>query len=348
MPRTPNHTPPPDLATLATPPSWHNRAGRVDRSCCFTLTAAELWRRIPDDGWRATAPPAHGGGQATPSPRGVVKRPDRVGTLALTAEQLWLIHRNQQPAPLRGDFRTPKSNAFKPGEEATRWWNAARAQGTAGPGPGVPGPPGGPAACDAAAKKTPNANPLAGRPATPTPLDPPAVNPTRGAGFSMGLKMLGLPADWSTTLTVERYAQHAKLKQHFLICPVCAAAAAHVGETQADSRRPTDAGRHAPGRTQPSGARRSPANQTPPSQRPSGGLPPGRVTKLYLPLCTPREWEDARLAHLWVLSHTDPNRPYTRPVLGLLERYAELFPGRKLRCRQCLGLRYGEVKRPTA
>ncbi len=340
MPRTPYHPPPPDLATLGSPPSWHNRAGRVDRSCCFTLTAAELWRRIPDDVWRYTTPPAHGRGRATPSSRSVAKRPDRVGTLVLTAEQLWLIHRNQQPAPLRGDFRTPKSNAFKPGEEATRWWNAARAQGTAGPRPGVSGPPGGPAACDAAAKKTRKANPHAGRPATPTPLDPPAVNPNRGAGFSMGLKMLGLPADWSTTLTVERYVQHAKLSQHFLVCPVCAAAAAQAGAS------PSAAASYAAGsRSRQGPAGHGPAaNRTPPSQRPSGGLPPGRVTKLYLPLCTPREWEDAQLVHLWIGSHLAPNRPYTRPVLELLERYAELFPGRRLRCRQCLGLRYGEVK----
>ena len=39
-----------------------------------------------------------------------------------------------------------------------------------------------------------------------------------------------------------------------------------------------------------------------------------------------------------------PNRPLSPDEAKLIERYAELFPDRQLRCRQCLGLRYGEVK----
>jgi len=241
----------PTLSTLDQPATWHNRAGRVDRSCCFVLTAASLWRQLPDECWRhtqhvdAVSAKRLISGQST----GHRRFPDRVGSITLSARDLWHYHRFEKPSPLRGDFRTTKANAFKPAADATRWWKE-----------------------------------------------------------------------------------------------VSEAAASHAGKTQADSRRATDAGRHASGRAQPSGARRSPANQTPPSQRPSGGLPTGRVTKLFLPLCTPREWEDAQLAHLWLATHTNPNRPHTPDTLRLINRYAELFPGRQLRCRQCLGLRYGEVK----
>ncbi len=152
------------------------------------------------------------------------------------------------------------------------------------------------------------------------PRHPSGVNPNRGVGFSMRRKILGLPAEWETTLTIERIRQHARLSQHFLVCPVCGS----------------------PDPTQAAGpAERSPAAQP---QRLPRKLPGGRVTKLYLPLCTEQEWEDAQRAHLWLRTYSHPNRPLSPEAAALIERYAELFPGRQLRCRQCLGLRYGEVK----
>jgi len=141
----------------------------------------------------------------------------------------------------------------------------------------------------------------------------------------MHLKMLGLPADWSASLTLERYIQHAKLKQHFLVCPVCGPPA---GVSTASSIAAASHAAEPPGNQDTPG--RGPAaigaamNTSTACKKPlPSKLPGGRVTKLFLPLCTPREWEDAQ---------------------RLLKRYAELFPGRTLRCRQCLGLRYGELK----
>ena len=49
------------------------------------------------------------------------------------------------------------------------------------------------------------------------------------------------------------------------------------------------------------------------------------MTKLYLPLCTEREREDARLAELWLNTHTNPNRPLPPEAIQLIERYGELF-----------------------
>lgn len=284
----------PRLTSLDQRASWCNRAGRVDRSACFTLTAAKLWRLIPEDGWSRRFGTTHTTRHAdaepkakrlvssdrhdTPSPR----RPDRIGLITLAAEDLWFRHRFEKPNPLRGDYRTTKSSALKAGADATRWWREV-------------------------------SNTPAGR-MKPGQLDPPAINPNRGAGFSRGLKMLGLSAEWSTTLTIERYAQHDKLKQHFLVCPVCG-----------------------PGMGGPDDGRDG-------HRTDKKKLPGGRVTKLFLPLCTRREWEDAQRAWLWLQTHTKPNRPLPAEQVQLIERYGELFPGRQLRCRVCLGLRYGEVK----
>ena len=252
-PPIPEPPSPPDLPTLDVKATWHNRAGRVDRSCCFVLTAASLWRQLPDECWRhtqhvdAVSAKRLISGQST-GPR---RFPDRVGSLALSARDLWHYHRFEKPSPLRGDFRTTKANAFKPAADATRWWKEVSAH----------------------------------------------------------------EADASR--------------------PSSSAAASHAGEPPANQATPGrgPAAIHTRGDT--SAARQK--------KRPSK-LPPGRVTKLFLPLCTPREWEDAQLAHLWLATHTNPNRPHTPGTLRLINRYAELFPGRQLRCRQCLGLRYGEVK----
>jgi len=246
----PPPTPPiPVLPSLDTPPSWHNRAGRVDRSCCFVLAAAPLWRQIPADAWHDKKPPA---APWTPAPHADTervrersvwyttpdtpasnfrgRRPDRVGSIALTAEDLWHLHRFETPAPLRGDFRTTKSNAFKPAADATRWWDEVSAHEADAPA------------------SSPSA-------AASHAAEPPGNQDTPGRG------------------------------------PAAIGAAMN---TSTACKKPL------------------------PSK-----LPGGRVTKLFLPLCTPREWEDAQ---------------------RLLKRYAELFPGRTLRCRQCLGLRYGELK----
>ena len=83
--------PPPTLKTLRSKPSWHNRNGRIDRSACFVLTAARLWRRVHEDDWRyrVKQPPANRGasaGQARRLTKGLV---DRDAELTLTARDLW-------------------------------------------------------------------------------------------------------------------------------------------------------------------------------------------------------------------------------------------------------------------
>ena len=150
----------------------------------------------------------------------------------------------------------------------------------------------------------------------------------------MGLKMLGLNCLWQTTLRTERIIQHAQLKQHFLVCPVCGPQKSHDREKEiaATLRVAGPAGR-------------SPAaigGQSPRAKQ--KGLSHGRVTKLLLPLCTPQEYDDAQLAQLWLQTHTNPNRPLTPEAAQLIERYGEFFAPRQLRCRHCLALRYGEIK----
>ncbi len=301
---------PPKLQTLHTKPSWHNRAGRVDRSACFVLTASQLWRRVPDDQWtyrlgkplrNASAdhsqPPVHnraGKPQRCVRP-GVARRLpkslcDRYADHPLYARDRWLLHKWQQPDPLQGDFRTTKTNALKSRQRA----QPMRQDAVLGTGP---------------------------------------INPNRGVGFAMGLKRLGPDCLWNTTLRIERIVQHANLKQHFLICPVCRSVAA--GSQPGGQTTPIHPSGHGPTATK--------------SSLPK--LPGGRVTKLYLPLCTEQEYDDAQLAHLWLQTHTHPNRPLSPTALQLINRYSEFFdppdaPGRQLRCRHCLGLRYGEVK-PT-
>ncbi|MFN3169025.1 MAG: hypothetical protein ACE37H_18415 [Phycisphaeraceae bacterium] len=268
---------PPRLMTFDDAPSWHNRAGRVDRSACFTLGVSKLWRKVPDEHWRD---------QRT-YVRLRQRRPERVGTLNLCAHDLWVLHQFEWPRPLEGDRRTTKSNAMGLRVLRGRVW--------------------------------PNAHP-------PPPPNPRPAHPNRGVGFSMGLKMLGLPAEWETTLTIERYRQHARLSQHFWVCPVCG---------------PRDA---AEGAACDGASVCASSVRRPPAIGKAKSLPTGRVTKLYLPLCTRREWGDAQVAWLWLKTHCRPNAPLSPTAAGLIARYGELFSGRRLRCRACLGLRYGEVK----
>ena len=152
------------------------------------------------------------------------------------------------------------------------------------------------------------------------------ANPNKGAAAT---KLLGLPLDgnfnsanpapgtldptspsaqgWSQLVRIERHRLHASLAQHFLICPACGK----------------------------------------------------KYLKLFLPLCTRDEIRDADLAHTFLRSHfpqlftdslSSPSvprslSPLVPSVQSLLSRYSLLFPPRRLLCRHCLGLRYGEVKK---
>lgn len=288
----------PHLKTLPTRPSWHNRAGRVDRSACFSLTAAKLWRLIDEASWSYT----FAARQYTRHAKG---RCDRHAEITLTARDLWLLHKRETPQRIDGDRRTTKSNAMRGGGRGT---GAGVQQGIRAQTP------------------TPNAAPC-----TPHP----AINPNRGAGFAMGLKRLGLDCMWDTTLMIQRIVQHDKLKQHFIVCPACRPRNDGSGGMDIPVCRSAQPNRNAPRGTSP------PANKL------RSKLPPGLATKLYLPLCTEQEYEDAQRARLWLTTHTDPNRPLSPGAAQLIKRYGELFQdpaSRQLRCRHCLGLRYGQAK----
>jgi len=73
----------------------------------------------------------------------------------------------------------------------------------------------------------------------------------------------------------------------------------------------------------------------------------GRSLKLFLPMCSEEELRDALTARLWLDSNKQriARSATLRPQASrLLARYGVLFPPRQLRCRKCLGMRYGEVK----
>lgn len=75
--------------------------------------------------------------------------------------------------------------------------------------------------------------------------------------------------------------------------------------------------------------------------------------KLFLIVCSEAEAHDAEMAEGWV-KLLDARAAAARQSLSatlmqhrakLIERYGLLFYGRRLLCRTCLGLRYGEAKR---
>ncbi|MCC6907010.1 MAG: hypothetical protein IT430_03630 [Phycisphaerales bacterium] len=114
---------PPQLATLHTKPSWHNRAGRTDRSACIELRTSELWRhadfpphRLPGYNTRlsnAPAPASPSDSSAPPRPRGT--RPCRIAIARVTLDARFLnnLHEKRKPQQLAGDLRSRKSNIMK-------------------------------------------------------------------------------------------------------------------------------------------------------------------------------------------------------------------------------------------
>ncbi len=268
--------PSPPLGTLNQRPSWVNLTGRVDRSACLELRASEVWPHV-----RFTAPPreAASGRRMVPVP---VAFKEASGTLQISAHFLYRLHTGRLPRRLRGDMRTTKSNVM-------------RRHHTSVPGPAAEG--------EGSPRKHLRIH------------DPgPAFNPNKGVTFRWGGKMLGLWADWSQTIRVERWRLHERLAQHFLICP----------------------------------------NSLSRSNGEGGGEGPqhclGKVMKLFMPLCTVQEAADADLAEGWINLLDGRDRaagiPLSPSLMAqralLITRYGLLFTdGRRLRCRNCLRMRYG-------
>ncbi len=273
--------PSPPLGTLNQRPSWVNLTGRVDRSACLELRASEVWPHV-----RFTAPPraAASGRRTLPVPAAYK---EASGTLQVSAHFLYRLHTGRLPRRLRGDLRTTKSNVMRRHLPST-------------PGPAAGG--------EGSQRKHLRIH------------DPgPAFNPNKGATFRWGGKMLGLWADWSQTIRVERWRLHERLAQHFLICPEC------VDRARERSR----------GVSPRSGSAR-------------GGS--GKAMKLFMPLCTAQEAADADLAEGWINLLDGRSRaagiPMSPSLMAqralLITRYGLLFThGRRLVCRNCLRMRYG-------
>ncbi len=77
-----------------------------------------------------------------------------------------------------------------------------------------------------------------------------------------------------------------------------------------------------------------------------------KALKLFTPVCSIQESNDSDLAEGWIklvdARYAALARPQPPVVIELrhrlLQRYGLLFRGRRLVCRGCLGVRYGEVK----
>ena len=172
----------PNLETLDLPPSWTNRAGRVDRSGCAEVRVGEIARRIATECWLPSAigaAPAYscgainkayscGAKTGTENGRGPYCK--SAASFVLRASLFKSLHAKRMPFALVGDWRTPKSNVMKPGRRI-----------------------------DARANH-------------------PLENPNRGAAAS---KYLALPNDWEQTLELQRWQQNPRLVYPYLLCPVC-------------------------------------------------------------------------------------------------------------------------------
>ncbi|MCH8823868.1 MAG: hypothetical protein IH984_10210 [Planctomycetes bacterium] len=146
-------------------------------------------------------------------------------------------------------------------------------------------------------------------------------NPNKGATRT---KMLGLWESWQQTIRIERQRLHKNLAQHFLICP------------------------------------NSPSLIPPPFKGGGKGVGSsscqGRSLKLFITLCTKAEALDADLAEAWLnqldthqqLNHTPLPPSLMAHRASLINRYGLLFRAeRKLVCRKCLKLRYGQVRKTS-
>ncbi len=179
---------------------------------------------------------------------------------------------------------------------------------------------------------------------------PMAVNPNFGAAAS---KILGLPLSWSTALTIERWrigtipetsaappnlASCAKwdraIRRHYLRCPGSRSSTIPVWKPDPRRITPTKLQRFWWGLDKP------------PYSEPCTG----KTYKLFLPLCTEREYLDSLLALNWLNLVASLRAQRLIPAAGtrdealLIDRYALLFHPRIPLCRRCLGIHYGKVK----
>ncbi len=158
-------------------------------------------------------------------------------------------------------------------------------------------------------------------------------------------KSHGLGQRWVHTLRLEHWQLHRYLDQHFLICPTTHEKPGRYDFTHHPRHRewyyPLEVPRPRKPRFEPRLSHQAPKHCC------------GKVMKLFMPLATEQEVADAATAREWLgdldsrimFGGTRPNMHIMHKRQFLLQRYGPLFD-RRFVCRQCLGLRYGEVKRP--
>lgn len=255
------------LPTLHTKPTWHNRAGRVDRSACAVVRASDLWRY-------ATFKPSRNSKGRTHS-----------ANYRLTAHEFDYLLGRVRPRILKGDRRTSKSNAMRPEDRLV-----------------------------------------------PAPHDV-ACNPNQGATRT---KRLCLNSDWSQTLRLERWRfpkNEKKSTRAMNKIDEC--------EKKLDDVAPWSS----KSRAELRGYLGHPESRTqhflicPTCKR--------KCTKLFLPQCTQQESNDSLIAENYLrdIARRFANTPGTQLEAQLNQRYGILFHPRLLRCRHCLGLRYGDVRK---
>ncbi len=305
---------PPPLRTRQAQPSWVNRSGSIDRSACVELRASDVWRFAE---FATIAHPCHHGAR---NPGLVHGYREAASEIIVAARFLARVQRNRRPRHLQGDLRTTKSNAMRPS------FLPPLPPGEGG-GEGLLLPPLPPGEGRGEGLLLPPLPPGEGRGEglqrkhirihRPTP----ALNPNKGAPQT---KFLGLWEHWSQTIRIERWRLHDRLAQHFLICP-----------NSPSLLSPSPLGRGVRGE----GSSTSCLH---------------KVRKLFMPMCTRDEARDADLAEAWINQLDARCRITCAPLpaslmaqrASLLDRYRLLLTtGRRLVCRKCLGLRYGEVRK---
>lgn len=345
----------PHLDTLDLPPSWcmlHPRTGQptsVDRSACLEVRVSEVRRLAacvsvnPRTGRdRADAPRFQLPGRR-PCPTRDGRR--ATGVFVLNAAMIDWLGSRRPKRQLRGDYRGTRANAMRP-----VGWSPEHGA------PPVTLPPGeeirhcrpvthrnrhsfGHRAPNGTRtqRSTPTHrvlldNILPGNPNRLGPFDPEAADAqtiVRGGGGVTTRKIHALPDDWTQPLRIEQWAipTGPTSTRYYLVCPGCGRDARESiePEFENDPRLP--------------GLSRTPWGQNA-RQSERHRQCPHRVYYLYLPLCTPDEARDARVAQLFLASR--PQRHHHAPdAQRLRRRYAPLFAPRTLLCRHCLNLRYG-------
>lgn len=294
----------PPLATLARKPSWVNNAGRVDRAACMEIRASELWPLLDSHCWTELR-----------SSTGRLA----YTTVTIDAPMLARLHDTRSPRLLLGDLRTPKSNAMKGPHDPYRRRYLNRG---AGDQPWT--------ALDDA-------------------LDIRYSNPNKGATRTKRLALWDtdqIPyhtcGPWKQEVRIEKWIRDKKKGS--------------VVSSQWSGKHQSS---RDPNRKSSIVNRKliSPPNHwhyliCPACDR--------KVFKLFMVLALPQEVEDAEIAEGWIKMldarsnarghggtgvspvQLDPDLLKTRAAL--IARYGLLFRSRRMTCKKCLGIRYGEVR----